>query len=579
MHRSVVPGLPRGKTPPYDARAFEKVSAMAELRDPSKPPGWVEMIDGKPMRNDGIELKPARENRWYVLMTIAGEIEDGLLLGQRTERVAKNRRYWNAWACSEMSMAEREGLADQLSLDPAELKPWTDDERAEVARVFDERIGAFDLPAPDVPIDLSQTYFFNEVALAKWIFTSRAFFQSATFRGSADFERAAFRDEAVFDYTTFHVRANFEHATVELDADFEGAVFIGNAVFQRAIFRGDALFDVAAFSLKAFFGSARFRETAYFRGATFSQPTFFENVTFEGAADFGSATFSQDVYFTGATIGGYASFGSATFSGIALFGKAAFSEPASFEGATFSGEASFASAAFSGPADFDSATFSRDADFSDEGFGGKTIFSDTRFLGDVPKFYQRQFHADTDFTSEEQHRKINWPRITKANARRSKRAYTRLAQVMSQLHKPDDEQFFRRQELRCKAMEGGRWHRLTFKLYEWLSLYGYSYERPLGWLGASILAGAAAIRAQLPFPTDPTLPTAPPPGEVALLVEALGISFSNTFSFLGFGRKFHPDFHANAPAWLDAISALQTILGVVFLFFLGLGLRNRFRLK
>jgi hypothetical protein len=41
----------------------------------------------------------------------------------------------------------------------------------------------------------------------------------------------------------------------------------------------------------------------------------------------------------------------------------------------------------------------------------------------------------------------------------------------------------------------------------------------------------------------------------------------------------HPDFHDEAPAWLDALSALQSVTGIILLFFLGLGLRNHFRLK
>jgi len=33
------------------------------------------------------------------------------------------------------------------------------------------------------------------------------------------------------------------------------------------------------------------------------------------------------------------------------------------------------------------------------------------------------------------------------------------------------------------------------------------------------------------------------------------------------------------PAWLDVISAVQTVLGAVLLFLFGLGIRNKFRMK
>ncbi len=55
--------------------------------------------------------------------------------------------------------------------------------------------------------------------------------------------------------------------------------------------------------------------------------------------------------------------------------------------------------------------------------------------------------------------------------------------------------------------------------------------------------------------------------------------FACTFGWLGFGWVMHSGFFDAAPAWLDAVSGAQTVFGVVRLFFLGLGLGNRFRLK
>lgn len=61
---------------------------------------------------------------------------------------------------------------------------------------------------------------------------------------------------------------------------------------------------------------------------------------------------------------------------------------------------------------------------------------------------------------------------------------------------------------------------------------------------------------------------------------AAGLSFANLFSFLGFGRLYFGDFFkVGATTWVILISAVQNILRVIFLFFFGLGLRNRFRLK
>ncbi|MDJ0825947.1 MAG: hypothetical protein QNJ16_10635 [Rhodobacter sp.] len=64
------------------------------------------------------------------------------------------------------------------------------------------------------------------------------------------------------------------------------------------------------------------------------------------------------------------------------------------------------------------------------------------------------------------------------------------------------------------------------------------------------------------------------------MLEAVGLSFANLFAFLGFARLYFGEFLAEeAPTWVKVLAGGQTIAGVVLLFFLGLGLRNRFRLK
>jgi len=42
---------------------------------------------------------------------------------------------------------------------------------------------------------------------------------------------------------------------------------------------------------------------------------------------------------------------------------------------------------------------------------------------------------------------------------------------------------------------------------------------------------------------------------------------------------FDTDFMKSLPSWLDVISAVQTNLGAILLFLLGLGIRNKFRMK
>ena len=65
---------------------------------------------------------------------------------------------------------------------------------------------------------------------------------------------------------------------------------------------------------------------------------------------------------------------------------------------------------------------------------------------------------------------------------------------------------------------------------------------------------------------------------VAALQLDHGISFANTLSLLG-KPLIEADVPLGLPNWLKAIATLQTILGIMFLFLFGLGIRNRFRMK
>ena len=64
-----------------------------------------------------------------------------------------------------------------------------------------------------------------------------------------------------------------------------------------------------------------------------------------------------------------------------------------------------------------------------------------------------------------------------------------------------------------------------------------------------------------------------------ILWDATNLSFTNIFAFFGFDRRL-PNFMIYEESHLFiALAGLETILGFILVFFLGLGLRNRFRLK
>lgn len=508
--------------------------AETKLENPDLPAGAIvateveddTLAEGQVRRNDGVVLDPAAKNPWYVLATIAGEHETTERVDPDDDLAVRNRRVWNGWACAGMDDEERAALAEGLGVPAPELAPLSEAERQTLEAEFARRLGdGVPIPAPSDRIDCEKTYFPLTVSWRKCAFPAPALFGSATFSGRrAGFESATFTGPADFHSATVSGAAGFDFATFNSSADFESATFGRWAFFPSATFGGFAVFKSATFHGHALFGSATFSEAANFEYATFSE-----------SAEFLSATFSRGADIRAATFSGFVVFRSATFRRHALFGFA-----------TFGGRATF----------------------SDGTFGAKTEFADARFLRDVPKFYQRELHQDTSFTIAESH----WPEITPEIAEEGKRAYTRLRQLMLQLEKPDDAHFFFRQEMRCKEfVEDHWWNRVPITLFRWLSDYGYSVARPaaglaFAWLvpgffylfhfAAGIIGGTAPVSILGPF----------------------GLSFANLFAFLGLHRVYFGTVLPGLPGWLQALAGAQTVAGVVLLFFLGLGLRNRFRL-
>jgi len=125
--------------------------------------------------------------------------------------------------------------------------------------------------------------------------------------------------------------------------------------------------------------------------------------------------------------------------------------------------------------------------------------------------------------------------------------------------------------MRCKAVLDPWPDNWVIRGYGAISDFGHSMVRPLIGLAGVITVFWPLIASFLKNGSNS--PSAYP------IAEGLGISIGNTLPFLGFVRKMHPEFYKEAPAWLDAISGAQSVAGIILLFFLGLGLRTRFRLR
>lgn len=290
--------------------------AMSEkLRDPNLPAGaTIETYeDGGALRNDGVKLKPAAQNPWYVLATVYGE-QEGYFSDEKLH--AMNRRIWNGWMCGRLPEEERAALAEKAGLEAADLRELNGEEKAALEEAFARRLPGVELPERGGDVALSEMHFSNAVVFDKCIFRGIADFQSSHFARAANFGFSHFARFAVFHSSHFTGHADFRSSHFAFFADFRSSHFAGSAVFWSSHFVGFA-------------------------------------------------------------------------------------------------------------------------DFSDGVFKSATHFEGARFRGYVPMFFQREMHQDTTFTTQPE----NWPELDPEKAKAGKSAYQRLALVMRDLRKPEEEHF------------------------------------------------------------------------------------------------------------------------------------------
>ena len=493
---------------------------------------------------DKSKLTPANENPWYVLMTLHGE-QDGEEVGDDLHD--QNRAVWNAWSCQQLDDDAAAELAKQAAVDVAETRGWAQiatkvkrKHRAEMKTRNDDDFTYPGFPDFESAIQCSEIQFCNILALNGCIFTQDADFTFATFPQGADFSSA-----------TFTQTANFSSATFTQTAFFSAATFTQGANFISATFTQDANFASATFTQDAFFYSTTFTQIAFFYSATFTQDAFFPSSTFTQDADFSSATFTRHAFFLSAT---------------------------------FTRNADFSSATFDGPAKFVAARFGvRDATetcvpiFTEAAFARLMSFRDADFVTHYPVLEGTEFRETVVVTAKSIHwSKAGQPLLDQA-AEGAKQVPTKevakescatLRHALGKQGMPEEEHFFFTREMHHAGQIGSWFQRLPYRLFGWVSGYGGSIERPALGLFWLFLAPLGVYLAALG------------PTSLATFGKAMALSFASIFKFLGFQRTYSEivDFQ-NVDIIVQMLTATQTVLSFILLFFLGLGLRTRFRLR
>jgi hypothetical protein len=261
-----------------------------------------------------------------------------------------------------------------------------------------------------------------------------------------------------------------------------------------------------------------------------------------------------------------------------------FTQPANFSSATFTQTADFSSATFDGPAKFVAARFGvRDTTeicvpiFTEAAFARLVSFRDADFVTHYPVLEGMEFRETVVVTAKSTH----WPSagqplldqaakvLRKVPTKEvAKDSCARLRHALGKQGMPEEEHFFFTREMHHAGQIGSWFQRLPYRLFGWVSGYGGSIERPALGLIWLFLAPLGVYLAALG------------PTSLATFGKAMALSFASIFIFLGFQRTyFGMDGFQNVDIIVQMLTATQTVLSFILLFFLGLGLRTRFRLR
>lgn len=480
--------------------------------------------------------KALESNPWYRLATVWDKSRHSA-----DEKRARNQAAWNDW--------------------------YSGGSGADTVReVYEERYGTKrELPDQQSTIDFSGLALGAEVDFSGFKFLQKTTFKGTSFTGKAIFVRAEFHQDT--DLSISAPYADFQHAVFKQGVRFEDCE-IGRAVFL----------DVEILN-------------ADFRGSTIERVEFLrcivQVINFDHLKQLGEISFGCN------NIGSF-NIRSCRIDRLANFFEMKASM-CSFKDSTFAGEFSFRDMQIHGYAFFPNASFHH-AEFTKTGFEfalfseakfdhvkflncefrSVTKFEAAKFLKSAPDFRGSKMHEGSEFHD------VSWPlppadaRVISDENRKAAQeqvyAYEKLKLEMERFKRSEDEQAFFRRELRARrgllSMFSPGW--LLNYGYEQLSDYGQSLARPFAWLVAVWLAGAVALTL---FGRKACLAGqiwAPMKGWQALL-----LSLQNTMAFLP--RRDVPITCPATPALV--LAPIQAILGVTFLFLIGLAIRNRFRMK
>ena len=291
------------------------------------------------------------------------------------------------------------------------------------------------------------------------------------------------------------------------------------------------------------------------------------------------STFFSDATFRSATFDGFANFLFANFHKDVSFASSTFEKEVAFRNTTFTGTVGFVTVQFEGNTSYTECSFHTRGTatmagirFTDAIFSKSTSFRECHFVHSYPEFTNTDLYPVTDFSADEKF----WPEGISTPEKEARDSCGIIRNLLAKKGLTEDQHFFFRREMLFTSHHEEPLRRFPYQVYRYLSDYGHSIARPLIGLAFIWTFGFVCFWGYFSgccVPAPSTVIDRP-------IGSAIGLSFSNLFPLFGFNRLyFGAEFMKFLPASLKALSSVQTVVSLPFLFFLGLGLRQRFRLR
>lgn len=419
---------------------------------------------------------------------------------------------------------------------------------------------------------------FKNVVFDESTFRGKVSFASAVFEGEASFDKASFKEGVIFSRTTFNSIASFlntyfyettefSHVSFSSDVKFKYALFYGPLAFNDSDILGSAKFENVQFNHTVDFKNTNFRFTAYFDNSNFELKTFFSKAKINNQASFKGSTFKAQSYFLG-TI----------FKGNTCFSEAEFKHDVSFDRSSFFGSmANFTKSRFHSNFSFQPNEVKSLKKVSFEGASFDKQLTISGHYNCIPDLRQTKtsHHIDLSLLTIKLNR--HFLKNTGMEAAIEKEDADRLCRLkeIAESNKNHERALaFHADELRAKRWHVfSPWQSILDGLYSLTSNYGQSIMRPSMYLLASVFIFASATLSQ----------TKQSSYDIAQMKAALTISVATATPFLAISKEARTKsteelFNKELPDNYYLYSYIHSGSSFVFMFLIGLGLRNRFRI-